>query len=601
MPAPPAEGFLTRPLLRQLAGEETYVVGEAYVGDGRVRQVQFGLDRVTARVAGSRVYRVKIWRARGELKFSCSCPVGRGDAFCKHCVAVGLTWVISAERANAGASAADPATEKDDHARTRLQGHLRSLERDRLVSLLLEATDYDDILRRRLLMEAIGVAGRGARKHASAPEPDFATYRQILHDAIDAPDYVDYDAMPDYVHGVSEAIQPLGELLKTGYAAAVVELVELALVGLDRASDMIDASDGSLNAVYDDLQVYHLKACRAARVDPEALAERLLNYELEGGLGVFNNAAKTYAEVLGATGLGAWRRLLIQEWSNLATLPSAPATGGTAPIDHRRFQIQALMENLAATEGDLATLAAVKQGDLSSPHDFLALAEWHHAAERDDEAISWAERGRRAFPDPEDHAGLQDFLVTAFRQSARADEATALVWEQFVRAQTLEQYQQLKTLTGETLEGWPVWRERALALTRQSLAARQALARERGWPDAPDHSLLVEFLLADGADDEAWREAQAGGCQPELWQRLAERRERSHPADALHVYQAQLGPVIAQGGARAYKEAIELLNKISALLEVVGGPADADAYRAEVRATHRQKRNFVKLLDASGH
>ena len=45
---------------------------------------------------------------------------------------------------------------------------------------------------------------------------------------------------------------------------------------LDRASEMIDAGDGSLNAIYDDLQQYHLEACRAARPEPEALAARLL-------------------------------------------------------------------------------------------------------------------------------------------------------------------------------------------------------------------------------------------------------------------------------------------------------------------------------------
>ncbi len=601
MPASPTEGFLTRPLLRQLAGEEVYLAGEATVGDGRVRQVQFGMDRVTARVADSRVHRVKIWRSRGELQFSCSCPAGREETFCKHCVAVGLTWVISAERAQTGGPAADAGTEKDDHARTKLQDHLRGLERGRLVSLLLEATDYDDILRRRLLMETIGVTGHGTRGHTGTLKPDFAAYRQILHEAIDAPDYVDYDAMPDYVHGVAEAIQPLGELLRTGYAAAVVELVELALVGLDRASETIDASDGSLNAVYDDLQLYHLQACRAARLDPEKLAERLLHFELEGGLGVFNNAAKTYAEVLGSAGLAAWRKLLIREWSNLPTLSPAPLGKAPAAIDHRRFQIQALMETLAATEGDLETLTAVKQRDLSSPHDFLSLAEWHADAGHADEAVSWAERGVRAFPDPHDNAGLRDFLVTAYQRSGRHNEALALVWEQFIRSQTLEQYQQLKTHAGQTREGWPVWRERALALTREQLENRIGLSRARGWPDAPDHSLPVEFLLADGADEDAWQEAQTGGCRPELWLQLAERREQKYPADSLHIYQERLGPIIAQGGPRAYKEAIGLLNKISALLEVMGRAAEVDVYRAEVRATHRQKRNFVKLLDASGH
>ncbi len=140
--------------------------------------------------------------------------------------------------------------------------------------------------------------------------------------------------MPDYVQGVTEAIQPLGELLRNGHAAAVVELAEFALVGLDRASEMIDGSDGSLNPVYDDLQLYHLQACRAARPDPETLAERLLQYELEGGLGVFNNAAKAYAEVLGPRGPRRVAQTLapgMVEPSGPVPRPGRPATRAHRP------------------------------------------------------------------------------------------------------------------------------------------------------------------------------------------------------------------------------------------------------------------------------
>ena len=533
--------------------------------DGTVRQVQFGPDRVTARVSDTQVCRVKIWRARGELHFSCSCPTGRDDAFCKHCVAVGLTWVQSAERTGSGAQSG-PAAEKGIRAREKLQRHLRAMDRDRLAKLLLEATDYDDILRRRLMMELVGVTGI-----APTLLPDFVAYRQILQDAIDAPDYVDYDAMPDYVHGVAEAIHPLGDLLRTGHAATVMDLVELALTALDRASENVDASDGSLNAVYDDLQNLHLQASRAAAIAPETLAARLLHFELEGGLGVFNNATKTYEDVLGPAGLAAWRKLLIREWSQLPTLGAGERGGVPSAINHRRFQIQALMETMAVAEGDLETLAAIKQKDLSSPHDFLSLAEWHQTAGHPDDAISWAERGLAAFADPLANAGLREFLAAAYQTAGRHAEATVLAWDQFSLAQTLEQYHQLKQSTRQTAEGWPTWRERALRLTRENLDAKAARHRERGGTEAPDRSVLVEFLLDDAAIEDAWSEAKSGGCRTELWLQLAELRAPTHPADSLEIYRSQLGPTIAQGGPRAYREAIVLLTKISVLLEDMAG------------------------------
>ena len=97
------------------------------------------------------------------------------------------------------------------------------------------------------------------------------------------------------------------------------------------------------------LQRYHLEGCRRANQDVTHLASRLLDYELEGGLGIFNDAIKVYAEILGPRGQSVWRTLLIREWRRL-TAPARPASVGDqpAPIDHRRFQAQMLMERLAA-------------------------------------------------------------------------------------------------------------------------------------------------------------------------------------------------------------------------------------------------------------
>ena len=104
---------------------------------------------------------------------------------------------------------------------------------------------------------------------------------------------------------------------------------------------------------------------------------------MEGGLGVFNNAVNTYAEVLGPRGIAAWRRLLIQEWSHLPVLGAEGRTGregASLHLDYRRFQLNALMERVARTDGDTEALIAVKQRDLSSAHDYLALADLHLSA-----------------------------------------------------------------------------------------------------------------------------------------------------------------------------------------------------------------------------
>ena len=70
----------------------------------------------------------------GEFDFSCTCPVGVGGAFCKHCVAVGLARLA---QGSAGASASSrsvkPAVTMDD-VRTYLAGQNKNV----LVDMLME-------------------------------------------------------------------------------------------------------------------------------------------------------------------------------------------------------------------------------------------------------------------------------------------------------------------------------------------------------------------------------------------------------------------------------------------------------------------------------
>src|SRR5690348_10515287 len=67
--------------------------GADYVARGRVHGLAHDGEVVVAEVVGRRRYRVRLWVEDGELAYVCTCPVGEDGRFCKHCVAVGLTWV----------------------------------------------------------------------------------------------------------------------------------------------------------------------------------------------------------------------------------------------------------------------------------------------------------------------------------------------------------------------------------------------------------------------------------------------------------------------------------------------------------------------------
>ena len=116
------------------------------------------------------------------------------------------------------------------------------------------------------------------------------------------------------------------------------------------------------------------------------------------------------------------------------------------------------------------------------------------------------------------------------------------------------------------------------------------------WSRRADHSELVRIFLWEKDVEAAWREAQEGGCSNDLWMELAAKREKDHPEDALPVYQRQIQPTLNRKNNEAYREAIGLLRKVRGLMVRLGRETEFARYLESVRAAHKPKRNFMKLL-----
>lgn len=112
-----------------------------------------------------------------------------------------------------------------------------------------------------------------------------------------------------------------------------------------------------------------------------------------------------------------------------------------------------------------------------------------------------------------------------------------------------------------------------------------------------DCSELVHIFLWEKDPEAAWREANAGGCDEYLWTQLAAEREREHPEDALPIYRRQIEPTLSHTNNEAYRQAVELLRKIHALMKRIDQLADFETYLESVRGANKRKRNFVKMLD----
>jgi hypothetical protein len=96
--------------------------------------------------------------------------------------------------------------------------------------------------------------------------------------------------------------------------------------------------------------------------------------------------------------------------------------------------------------------------------------------------------------------------------------------------------------------------------------------------------------------EEAWQEAQSGGCNEDLWLRLAEAREKQHPADAMRVY-LRVGGQVAVRSTGNYGDAVHLLERAATAARSAEKCSEFEAELDALLKKYRLKRNFLKRVE----
>lgn len=303
--------------LKRLAPNRSFARGEAYFKEGRVHSLATYDGTCTAIVSGQDDYCVTLRSTKGEIEYSCDCPIGIEGEFCKHLVAVGLAALKAKPESNG----------KPDTKRKRaasgddLRAYLERQDKETLVAMLARAAMEDRNLRDRLLLEAAQSNPAGF---------DMAAYRGSIANAMRTNGFVDYRSAYDYTRRILQVIESIAALLKNGHAPAVIELTEYALAQLESAIGDMDDSDGYMNDILPELQDLHHRACVDARPEPRSLARRLFEWEMKSDWEIFYGTARPMRTSL------AWKG-----WQSTGGWPSpngrrfANLTQGTATMSDR--------------------------------------------------------------------------------------------------------------------------------------------------------------------------------------------------------------------------------------------------------------------------
>lgn len=586
--------IVTEKQLRSLTDRARFQWGQEYYQGGAVTGLRQYRGRVSATVAGSQDYQVNLWEEDGELEYECSCPDGMDYEFCKHCVAVGLAMLEQAGSEGAGDSKSTRKTSRKKAHKEITAEHIHDwLEKQdaaTLADLLVDQAMDDQNLYRKLQLKVAADIGGDA---------NVSTVRKALGEAILPGYFIDYQDAYEYAGTVHTAVDAVEDLLNDGHAEAVIELTEFALHKAEEAMNNIDDSSGHMHGILENLQALHLAACKRANRDPRGLAERLFEWELTGEWEVFSGAAARYADVLGQPGMERYRELAQTEWRQVKPLTRAAGKPTDYEESYRRRGITSIMQTLAQETGDVEALVEVLRHDLSQPYSFLRIAEAYKKAKKDIKALEWAERGISTFPDTPD-SRLLEFTADEYHCLQRHDQAVGLIWKLFTDRPGLEQYRRLKQHATRSKQ-WSRWREQAMDHLLGLLKNKPAQKRLSGnfyfsYAFGP-RAVLVEIHLWEGNVDAAWELAQGGDLHEDLWLKLADKRAKQHPEDAIRIYRNQVEAAVGKTENKHYSAAVRYLKKIRTLMKQSGQENTFSRYLNTLRTTHKRKRNFIAMIE----
>ncbi|MFM0324837.1 SWIM zinc finger family protein [Caballeronia glebae] len=577
---------LTLEEVQSLADVKTFARGKAYFHEGAVSRLDERGGVLHASVNGTSRYSVEFSVGRDdELAYECDCPVGQTGTFCKHLVAVALSWLENSGAEVFHADEPEPTKTRKKRKTTEelIAEYVATLDDDAMRELLLDAVERDTVLRDKLLFAA-----------RAASANDLPSMKAAVRDATRIGRPLDWRESGAYGDGLFSLADALRQRLQGPAAPQVVELAELAIAEAEKSLEQIDDSNGDVMPGILELAAVHLEACKQTSPDPVKLADRLFLYQSQGAWDTFYDVLPKYAEPLGEGGMRRYRALVEEAWRQFPSL--SPKDGLRRSFDGNRTRLEHAAIRLAEFDGDVDEQIAIRQKDLSAPYRYLLLAETCAENEQYDDGLDWAHQGLAAFKEPDRR--LLDFCVTEYLRRGDSVEANLYAWVRFEQRLDAEGFAVLMEVARAT-HSVDQARERAFALLWAFVKKEEAsaAANKSAWYHPRSRTAIVEIHLASKDYEKAWQAFAGGAVATSLWATMASIRAKTHPRDAIALYHRLL-PIAAEEGTRKarYEEAVGIVRKIRSLRAELGEHLEFEKELDMFRKAYGAKRNFMKLL-----
>ena len=566
--------LLTPSYLRSSAGSRSYSRGEEYFENGAVHHLYCDGVQLSGDVSGTRLYRTSITVAEGKLAGRCTCPVLRAGGFCKHLVALGLTYLKANKKTETNKSAFN------------WQNFLHGCEPEELVKIILEMSPNNTEVIERYRMANLPAEGSAKLKELKSKIDELYALAEMLEEDDDDYDsYDDYDCEAVFYRQQSLFLKVLSQLA----AKHEMQLLwDISTYSLDKFMDASTAEHPDVQEFAEKMMSFFTKAANAKVKSNDEIfrvfsewEKKAVNFGFDVLSAAFNKLSKPVKELWVAKALEKWRAF-------------SPRKLGEYGYNSERKYIEHHLLSWADEHKDDSLKLKILEKSLASSSDVMALAQEYRRQNMIDKIIPLLQKATKTFRDSRD---ILDLLTEELRKAGKGQQALELAWTDFTENYMSDyQLNRLYKIAAQ-LKRQDEYYQKALAFL-EKLEQKQAKSKSKKHYYSENlRQRRVELLFNHGDKCAAWELTLGAELSEECWLKLADWRANTIPEDAAAILKKLVEKALGPTGAYAYAEVVKYLKLYGKYMEQAGKTAEFASYCSSIRTEYKRRRLLLEQMN----
>ncbi len=333
-------------------------------------------------------------------------------------------------------------------------------------------------------------------------------------------------------------LEALENLLKRGQLIDSFHLCGKCAWLIDMAMTRLATESARMTRILQSFENLHFRIAQQKPVDPATLAERIFTQQVNSAHDFMLRALPQYAELLGETGLAAYRRKLDRVYRIMVEGETLEDRSQHSLRIH--VQEAKLLQQWAEYTSNRSEKIAICIAFAPTQEEVLRIADAIEKSGTRAEAVDAVLRACDRFQNPPP-AALFEYLASYFEGEAHFDRSLEYRWELF-RTQPNEATYRKLIASAAPIRQTEETRESALDFAAEK-----------------NNSLYTRLLVLEGKLEDALDQARAHGATTEVWAILARAHAGKDPHTAINLFFD-----CAKYSIRAYRT--DYYNTISAFL-----------------------------------